>query len=52
MDVQDIASSLAAASVSAGINIGVLNAVQALAQTQAAVLFASLGLGTGVDAYA
>ncbi len=52
MDLQSIASGLAASSVSAGINTSVLKAVQNLDQIQAAALFASIGLGSGVDHYA
>ena len=52
MEVDAIATDLAASSVSAGINIAVLRAVQNLAADQAALLSASIGLGTGVDAYA
>ncbi|HVA27453.1 MAG TPA: hypothetical protein VNF68_04700 [Candidatus Baltobacteraceae bacterium] len=52
MDVQSIASGLAASSVSTGVDIGVLRAVDNLAAVQAATLFASIGLGTGVNTYA
>jgi hypothetical protein len=52
MEVDAIATDLAASSVSAGINVAVLRAVQDLAANQAAVLAASIGLGSGVDAYA
>ena len=52
MGVQEVASALAASGVGNAINIGVLNSVQALAATQAAILFASIGLGSGVDTYA
>ncbi len=52
MDVQSIASGLPASSVSTGVDVGVLKAVDNLAAVQAATLFASLGLGTGINAFA
>lgn len=52
MDLQSIASDLAASSVTQGIDIGVLKAVQNLAAASSAELFASIGLGTGVNALA
>lgn len=52
MDLQSIASGLAASSVSQGVNVGVLKAVNNLDQIQAAELFASIGLGTGVNTFA
>lgn len=52
MDVSSIASGLAAAGVTQGIDVGVLKAVQNLDQAQASLLAASIGLGSSVDAYA
>ncbi len=52
MDLQSIASGLAAASVTQGVNVSVLKATQNLDATQAALLFASIGLGASVDAHA
>jgi hypothetical protein len=52
MELESIASGLAAGSVSSSVNIGVLNAVNTLDQSTAAVLFSSLGIGGGVDTYA
>jgi hypothetical protein len=52
MSLSSIASGLAASSVSEGVDIGVLKAVQNLDEVQAALLFSSIGLGAGVDAYA
>ncbi len=52
MDLSSIASGLAASSVTQGVDIGVLKAVQSLDQAQASLLAASIGLGSGVDAYA
>jgi len=57
MDVQGIASGLAStaslgSSVGGTIDTAVLKAVNNLGATQAALLFASIGLGSGVDSYA
>ena len=52
MEIDSIASGLAAQSVTSGVNIGVLKAVQNLDQVQAGLLFSSIGIGAGVDAYA
>jgi hypothetical protein len=52
MEISDIASGLAAQSVTSGVNIGVLKAVQNLDQTQSALLFSSIGIGAGIDTYA
>lgn len=52
MDLSSIASGLAASSVTSGVNIGVLKAVQNLDQVQAGLLFSSIGLGGAVDTYA
>lgn len=52
MDLQSVASSLAASTVSQGVNVGVLKAVQNLDAATTAELFASIGLGTGVNALA
>jgi hypothetical protein len=52
MDLSGIASGLAASSVTQGVDVGVLRAVQNLDQAQAALLFSSIGLGSGVDAFA
>lgn len=52
MDLSSVATGLAAAGASNGINIGVLKAVNNLAETQSAILFASIGLGASVNALA
>lgn len=52
MDLSSIATGLAAASVSQSVDVGVLKAVQNLDAATSAELFASIGLGTGVDAFA
>ena len=52
MDLSSIASGLAAASVSQSVDVGVLKAVQNLDAATSSLLFASIGLGTGIDAFA
>ena len=52
MDLQSIATGLAASSVSQGVDLGVLKATNQLDAIQASVLAASIGLGTRIDAYA
>ncbi|MDE2482787.1 MAG: hypothetical protein KGN02_11400 [bacterium] len=52
MDLSSIATGLAAASVTQGIDIGALKATQQLDSIQASVLAASIGLGRNIDAYA
>ena len=52
MDLSSIGSALSTGGVSEQIDIGVLNAVQNLEQISSALLFASIGIGTGVDASA
>lgn len=52
MDLSGISTALAASSVSQSVDIGVLNAVQNLDASTSALMFASIGLGAGVDAYA
>ena len=52
MDLSGIATSLAASSVSQSVDVGVLKAVQNLDAVTSAMMFASIGLGTGVDAFA
>lgn len=52
MDLQSIASGLAAASVSQGVDIGVLKAVQGLDQAQSSILLASIGIGANVNTLA
>lgn len=52
MDLSGIATGLAAASVTQGVDIGVLKAVQNLDAATSAMMFASIGLGTGIDALA
>ncbi len=56
MDISSIASGLAASGVASGVtgavDVGVLKAVNNLDAATAAVLAASLGLGSNVDAYA
>lgn len=52
MDLSSIATGLAAASVSQSVDVGVLKAVQNLDAATSSMLFASIGLGAGVDAFA
>ena len=52
MDLSSIASGLAASSVTQGVDVGVLKAVQNLDQAQAALLFSSIGLGSQVNTFA
>ncbi len=52
MEVSNIASALAGASTPQAINYAVLSGVQELAAIQAAAMMASLGIGTGIDAFA
>ncbi len=52
MDLQGIASGLAASSVSNGIAVGVLKALDNLQSAQAAELFSSIGLGANVNTLA
>lgn len=52
MDAASLSSALSSASVGGQVAIGVLKATQSLEQQLAATLFASLGLGTAVDAHA
>ncbi len=52
MDLQSIATGLAASSVTQSIDYGALKATQQLAAIQANVLAASIGLGTHINAYA
>ena len=52
MDLSSIASGLAASSVSQGVDIGVLKAVQGLDQAQSAILLASIGIGGNVNTLA
>ncbi|MDQ2866298.1 MAG: hypothetical protein M3R51_08730 [Candidatus Eremiobacteraeota bacterium] len=52
MDLANIATALVGSSVSSSLNVDVLKAVQNLDKSQAALLAASIGLGTHVDAYA
>ncbi len=52
MDIQSIASGLAAQSVTDGISVGVLKAVQNLDATQSAILFSSIQIGRNVNTFA
>lgn len=52
MDVGSISTELAQGAVAGQVDVGVLKAVQNLDQNVAAELFASIGLGNGVDASA
>ena len=52
MDVASIATGLAQADVSAGVETSVLRSVENLAMDQTARLFAQLGIGQNVDTYA
>ena len=52
MDISSVAGSLAAGTVGGSIDVGVINAVENLSQIQTSVLFSSIGIGAGVDAYA
>ena len=52
MDLSGIATGLAAASVSQNVDVSVLKAVQNLDAATSSMLFASIGLGTGIDAFA
>ena len=52
MDLSSIGASISTGGVSEQIDIGVLNAVSNLEQVQSALLFASIGIGSGVDASA
>ena len=52
MDLQSISAGLAAGAVSNGIQVGVFKAVQNLQEAQIAALFASIGLGSNVNAVA
>ncbi len=47
--LSNIASGLAASSVSTGLNVDVLRAVNNLSQVQSALLFSSIGLGRNID---
>lgn len=48
----NIATGLVSASVSEGLNVDVLRAVNNLSEVQSALLFSSIGLGRSVDTYA
>jgi hypothetical protein len=53
MDIGSIASSVASqAAASGSLNVSVLSAVNNLDEAVAQRLFASIGLGTGVDTFA
>lgn len=52
MDIASVATGMAQAQVASGVNVSVLKAVDNLAADQAARLFANLGIGQNIDAYA
>ena len=52
MDVAALSTGLASASVSEGVNVGVLSQLQTLDKIVAAKLFSSIGIGGAVDHYA
>ena len=52
MDIGALSSGMALSSVGQQVDVGVLKALQNLDQNVAAELFASIGLGSGVDASA
>jgi hypothetical protein len=53
MELSNVASGIAAgAAVSGTLDVTVLSAVNNLAAVQSAIMFASIGLGTGVDTFA
>ncbi len=52
MDVGALSTGLAMSSVGNQVDVGVLKAIQNLDKTMSGELFASIGLGKGVDAYA
>ncbi len=52
MDLSGIATSLAMTSVAQSVDVGVLKAVQNLDAASSAMMFASIGVGTGIDAFA
>jgi hypothetical protein len=50
--LSNIATGLASAGVTEGLNVDVLKAVNNLSAVQSALLFSSIGLGRSVDTYA
>lgn len=52
MDVASVATGLAQAQVSGGVDASVLKSVENLAADQVDRLFATLGIGTNVNTYA
>lgn len=52
MDIGSLSTGLAQGAVAQQIDLGVLKSVQNLDRTATADLFASIGLGSGIDAYA
>ena len=50
--LSNIATGLVSASVSDGLNVDVLRAVNNLSEAQSALLFSSIGIGRSIDVYA